>query len=222
VKIAPYDRDDDMLAAALEDGATRVRSGRHRGKAVVLGRGGDAEVELHLDAISRDGVPLLRRRGGGCAVFLDPGNVIISVVRPLPGLGGIKKAFDEISAKLIKALAEAGLPGVAQGGVSDLVLGGRKIGGSCIYRSRGILYYSTTLLIDPELRLVERYLKHPPREPEYRGGRSHAEFMGSISGILGEIGAKRVTERLTSILERGAFPDASSERMPLLRRSASL
>jgi lipoate-protein ligase A len=201
VRIAPYDLDDDLMAATLEDGKARVRAGRYRGKAVVLGRGGQPETELQLEAIADDEVQVLRRHGGGCAVYLDPGNLIISVVWPLPGLGGIKKAFDDISSGLIATLAEAGLAGVTQEGVSDLVLDGRKIGGSCIYRSRDLLYYSTTLLIDPDLDSVERYLKHPPREPDYRRGRDHRQFMGSLSESLGA----PQTERLALDLERNDF-----------------
>jgi lipoate-protein ligase A len=104
---------------------------------------------------------------------------------------------------------------VSQEGVSDLVHDGHKIGGSCIYRSRDLLYYSTTLLIDPDLELVERYLKHPPREPGYRRGRRHAEFMGSISRTLGEIGAKRLVEQLTSLVERDRFwSEACANELP--------
>jgi lipoate-protein ligase A len=198
VRIDPYELDDDLIAAVRADGRQRTRLQRYPGRAVVLGRGGNPEAELKLQAIVDDGLPLLRRHGGGCAVFLDPGNLIFSVVWPLPGLGGIKKAFSEISSGLIAALADAGLPGVTQQGISDLVLDGRKIGGSCIYRSRDLLYYSTTLLIDPDLELVERYLKHPPREPGYRRGRSHSRFMGSLSEILGAAEA----EALARALER--------------------
>jgi len=201
VRIAPYNLDDDLIAATLADGRARVRVGRYQGRSVVLGRGGRPEAELNREAIIDDGVQVLRRHGGGCAVFLDPGNIIVSVVWPLPGLGGIKHAFDDISSGLIATLADVGLPGVTQEGVSDLVLDDRKIGGSCIYRSRDLLYYSTTLLIDPELQLVERYLKHPPREPAYRRSRSHRQFMGSISEILGTFQA----ERLARALERNDF-----------------
>jgi lipoate-protein ligase A len=196
VRIAPYDLDDDLIAATRTDGRARVRVQRYPDKAVVLGRGSSPETELHLDAIIQDGIPVMRRHGGGCAVLLDPGNLIVSVVWPLPGLGGIKKAFDDISSSLIAAIADAGLPGVTQEGISDLVLSGRKIGGSCIYRSRDLLYYSTTLLIDPDLESVDRYLKHPPREPGYRRGRSHASFMGSISESLGALQAERLALRL--------------------------
>jgi lipoate-protein ligase A len=212
VRISPYDFDDDLIEATRADGRPRVRVERFRGHAVVIGRGGRPEVELNHDAILEDGVEVFRRHGGGCAVFLDPGNIIVSVVWPLPGLGGIKQAFNDISNALIKGLAEAGLPGVTQEGISDLVLDGRKIGGSCIYRSRDLLYYSTTLLIDPDLELVERYLKHPPREPDYRHGRSHAEFMGSISESLGLAGAERLVHSLETKCESGSSFYSSASR----------
>jgi hypothetical protein len=31
--------------------------------------------------------------------------------------------------------------------------------------------------------LVDRYLQHPPREPGYRQGRPHTEFMGSLGSL---------------------------------------
>ena len=135
MRIPSYDLDDDLIEATRADGAPRVRVKRFEGHAIVLGRGGRAEAELNREAILEDGIQVFRRHGGGCAVLLDPGNIIVSVIWPLPGLGGIKKAFNDISSALIKGLAEAGLPGVTQEGISDLVLNGRKIGGSCIYLS---------------------------------------------------------------------------------------
>ena len=176
----PYDHDDPMLAATLADGRARGRAYRWQGTAVVIGRGNRQGEELRSDRITADGVPLLRRAGGGCSVVLDPGNVIISLAVPLPGLTGINKALAAIGVALIDHLAACGVRGVKIQGVSDLTLAGRKIGGSCIYRTRDLLYYSTTLLADPDLELVERYLLYPPREPDYRAGRNHRQFMGSL------------------------------------------
>jgi lipoate-protein ligase A len=47
------------------------------------------------------------------------------------------------------------------------------------------VYYSASLLVKPDVSLVERYLRHPPREPEYRRGRSHREFMGALGAAAG-------------------------------------
>ena len=32
---------------------------------------------------------------------------------------------------------------------------------------------------------MERYLQHPPREPDYRRGRSHRDFMGDLATLAG-------------------------------------
>ncbi len=212
MKIGAWDHDDDLLASVRREGTTRIRFVPSAETAVVLGRGSDPEKELRLDELERDGVPVFRRRGGGCAVVLDRGNAIVSVVMPQPGVGGISQAFDTISTQLIEALERAGLPGVAQEGVSDLVLDDRKIGGSCIYRARDLLYYSTTLLVDPDIELSRRYLNHPPREPDYRRGRDHGAFMGSLSMMLGPDETKKLVDRLPLALEEnlvGAFGEPS-------------
>jgi lipoate-protein ligase A len=186
-QLGSYDRDEELIAAVRQSGRGQVRVYPWSEVAVVLGNGSRPEVELQLPAVITDQVPVLRRRGGGCAVVLDPGNLVVSVALPLPGLCGIKTWFGRISAWLIQALGELGVAGVTQQGISDLTIGELKIGGSCIHRSRDLLYYSTTLLIDPDLDLVERYLQHPPREPDYRAGRSHRHFMGSLSALAGPL-----------------------------------
>jgi len=118
-------------------------------------------------------------------VVLDPGNVIVSVAAPMPGVGGVTSVFAACTSWVTEGLAAAGIPGVTGVGVSDLVLDDRKIGGSCIFRTRGLVYYSTTLLVAPDLSLVDRYLPHPPREPEYRRGRTHRDFLGTLPVSLG-------------------------------------
>lgn len=179
-----FDWDDDLLAATKRDGKPRARVYRPSQVSVVLGRGSKLELEVNVDAALEANVPLLRRRGGGCSVVLDPGNVIVSCTLPLPGLGGTTRAFRTISQWIIDALGKTGVPNVHQEGISDLALGMRKIGGACIFRSKDLLYYTTTLLFKPDLDLVERLLKHPPREPDYRAERKHRAFMGSLAGSL--------------------------------------
>ena len=190
--------DEDLIAAIQADGRPRSAVYPHPGLATVIGNGGDAWIETRPERLARDGVPLLRRRGGGCAVVLDPGNLVCSVVLPVPGLGQITHGFAALSRAMAVALESEGVSGVAQAGVSDLTVAGRKIGGSCIWRTRNILYYSTTVLVAPNWELIERYLPHPPREPEYRDGRPHREFLTS----LGELGHHEAPERLAIRLGR--------------------
>ncbi len=198
--IGRYDADEDLIDAVPSDGTARVRVRREPSVSVVLGRGGKAREELVVTACLEDGVPVLRRRGGGCAVLLDPGNLVVSIVRPHPGLAGIKSHFEWISAWLGELLGSLGIPGVELEGTSDLAIGGRKIGGSCIFRRKDLIYYSTTVLVEPRIDLIERYIAHPPREPGYRRGRPHREFVKGLSDPpLGW-----TTDRLLSALQQAA------------------
>ena len=199
----PYLQDDAVIDQVRRDGAARVRVDRVAGTSVVLGRGGKPEIELRPEMLRADGVPVLRRRGGGCAVVLDPGNLVASVTLPLPGVGGVTSAFDAVSRLMIDALAAVGVPGVTREGVSDLALDGRKIGGSCIYRTKGLLHYTTTLLVDPDTDLMERYLAHPPREPEYRRGRRHREFVTGLRAHGLAVDPGRLAEDLATELRHG-------------------
>jgi lipoate-protein ligase A len=198
----PWILDEDLIAAARSSGRPQSAVYPHPEICTVIGNGGDPWVETRPDAMAADGVPLLRRRGGGCAVVVDPGNVICSLVLPVPGIGLITRGFDVISSAMGVALAELGLPGVAQRGTSDLTVGERKIGGSCIWRTRNLLYYSTTLLVAPDWDRIDRYLPHPPREPDYRAGRAHREFLTSLR----ELGDPRAPSDLAADLQRALPP----------------
>ncbi|MFC1639990.1 hypothetical protein ACFL3B_04415, partial [Gemmatimonadota bacterium] len=88
-----FDWDDDLINATRRDGQARVRVYRPDQVAVVLGRGSRPDQEVNVDTVQGDGVHLLKRRGGGCAVVLDTGNVVVSCALPLAGLGRATEAF---------------------------------------------------------------------------------------------------------------------------------
>lgn len=201
--ISPWDREDDLVAEARATGRALCRVYRPDAVAVVIGRGGDAARELHEGAIAADGVPVYRRPGGGGAVVLDPGNLVAVLALPVPGLGGIPAIFTLASRLMIGALAGCGIAEVAQRGTSDLAVGDRKLGGSCLRRERGLAHYATTLLVDPDLALMERYLQHPPREPDYRRGRTHDAFVTTVRRLGGPADPDELLERLEVRLAAG-------------------
>lgn len=179
----PYDRDEDLITATQQDQQGRVRVYAAEDVVVVLGRGSKADVEVDQDACLADGVPVLRRRGGGCAVVIDPGNVIVSATLPIGGFRDSRLYLDALSAWLIAGLAKVGVSSVEQDGICDLVVGDRKVGGACLYRGRDVMFYTVSLLVEPSIELMARYLCHPPREPDYRGGRTHADFVGHLDDV---------------------------------------
>jgi len=180
--IAPFARDEDLIEGVRADGVPRWRVYPWPGETLVLGRGSRADREVHLERCRADGIELRRRRGGGCAVLLDRGNAVVSAVFPLPGMGRIDRAW-RIGLDWLRAgLAGAGCPGIRVRGISDLARDDRKVGGSCLYRARDLVFFTASLLVRADPERIERYLKHPPREPGYRAGRSHRDFVTSLGG----------------------------------------
>ena len=205
-----YPYDERLIQATREDHLSTVEVYRPPEVLVVVGQGSRLKREVNLDAVQRDGVPLYRRRGGGCAVVLDSGNLVVSTAAWLQGRPRIHTWFQELSDWVQKGLQDVGVGGVSRREVSDLVVGRRKIGGACIYRSGSLVHYSTTLLVEPQVELMERYLLHPPREPDYRQGRGHAEFVTQLPAPRGVEALRRALEAVLRPPELSVKPRGSS------------
>ena len=185
--------DEDLLDAVCADPAAgpRLRVWQPTRVAVVLGRANKPEREVRLDVCRADGVPVLRRLGGGGAVVLGPGCLVVSlarrVVRPTALAEHMGFAVEAI-AGWVRGL---GGPQLVTRSHGDLCAGERKVLGSSAFRRRDLFFYQGSLLVDLDLGLVERYLRHPSREPEYRRGRAHREFLSTlaIEGVTVEIDA---------------------------------
>jgi lipoate-protein ligase A len=149
---------------------------------VVIGRASQAEVEVRCDVCTKQDVPVLRRCSGGAAIVTGPGCLMYAVVLSLehrPHLRSIDYAHEFILGRLVAAL-ETSAPGVQRCGTSDLAIDGRKFSGNSMRVSRSHLLYHGTLLYQFPLELIADCLKTPPRQPEYREGRDHLEFVTNL------------------------------------------
>lgn len=149
---------------------------------VVLGRSGQIEREIHLKACRDDNVPVLRRTSGGGTVVGGRGCMFFSLVLSLdrrPGLRMVDTAHRFVMASVQRALSSA-LPKLDVSGSCDLSLDGRKVSGNSMRIRRNWLLYHGTLLLDMNIKLLDRYLQHPPREPDYRDGRKHEQFVANL------------------------------------------
>lgn len=147
---------------------------------IVLGASNNAEEALHTEHVKVDDITVLKRPSGGQTVMLTPNNLIISVVFSNSATVQPKEVFGIINNIIISVLQQAGLDNLSQKGISDICIGGKKILGSSIYRSKDALLYHAVLNIAEPSTTFEKYLKHPSREPEYRNGRKHSEFVTSL------------------------------------------
>jgi len=165
-----------------------------------------AEKELFVDRCLADGVLITERRGGGGTVVLSPGVlVIVAVGEKKDNREWAPEVFNRVNDAVIAALRIAGIDDAVKTGISDIAVGGRKVLGSSLYMGLRppLFYYQSSLMVSNDLGLMDRYLRHPPREPEYRGGRGHSEFcttleecgltvgVGELAGLIeGELRAK--------------------------------
>lgn len=147
---------------------------------IILGASNQPERDLHLDTITGDNIPVYKRPSGGETVLISPETIVISITEhPIP-LIGVKKQFHRYNKLIIQGLSELGVTSVTNRGISDLAIGDKKILGSALYHSRDRVFYHAVLNIGESGELIEKYIKHPVREPDYRQGRSHADFIKSL------------------------------------------
>jgi lipoate-protein ligase A len=200
---------DEALLLAAEDGAAEVlRLWAWASPAVILGAGGRWAEEADAEACARDQVPILRRSSGGGAVLLGSGCLCYTLVLRYdrhPALSDLYASYRHILGSLADALRPFA-SGIEPAGISDLAAAGRKIGGSAQQRKRHCLLHHGTLLHAFDVGMLSRYLRHPPREPDYRTGRSHSDFVTNLSASADDIGVRLrrawgATESLTAIPE---------------------
>lgn len=150
--------------------------------AVILGRSCRFRDEVHGDACSAAGVPVLRRPSGGGTVVIGPGCLMYTVLLPYaehPRLAMIEVAHEFVLSRVRSAVTKLAAD-VAIRGTSDLALADRKFSGNSLRCKRAHLLYHGTLMYDFPLEAVARWLAPPPREPEYRAGRSHGDFIRNL------------------------------------------
>ncbi|PWU11781.1 MAG: lipoate--protein ligase family protein [Verrucomicrobia bacterium] len=66
-------------------------------------------------------------------------------------------------------------------GQTDLAIGGLKFSGNAQRRKKKFLLFHGTFLLGLEIGMVEKTLLSPPRQPEYRRNRSHADFLMNLT-----------------------------------------
>ncbi len=148
----------------------------------VIGRGSKYAQEVNVSACEDAGIPVFRRISGGAAIVAGPGCLLYAVMLSLktrPHLAMVDVAHDFVMQQMVAALKPLATE-LTYAGTCDLVLDGRKVSGNSLRVRRDWLLYHGTLLLDMDLQKIDRYLNHPPREPDYRQHRRHHEFVANL------------------------------------------
>jgi lipoate-protein ligase A len=96
-----------------------------------------------------------------------------------PELRMLDQAHAFVLSRIAGKLRDLGLA-VAPRGTSDLVVGDRKFSGNSLRSKRDHFLYHGTILYDFALDLIGQLLRTPPRQPGYRAGRPHGDFVGNL------------------------------------------
>jgi len=197
--------DEALLLEAESSQASRetLRVWSFASSVVVIGRGSKREVEVDREHCEREGIPVLRRCSGGAALVGGPGCLMYSVVLDLRrrvDLRRVDAAHAWVMSRLLKAVT-CQVPGVRWQGTCDLTLAGRKFSGNSLRIARDHLLYHGTILHAADLVSLQRCLRTPPRQPDYRGGRDHGDFVTNV-----ELDPARLTEDLAACFNATAPP----------------
>ncbi len=193
--------EERLLARAEQEGGPQVlRTWESAVPFVVLGLSCREEADVNLAACREDGVPVLRRKSGGGTVLQGPGSFSYALILHQdtdPALRSIGGANEWVLSRIADQLRLHDVPAEIRG-ISDLAVGGRKISGNAQRRKKDWILFHGTLLHGMPAEQIARYLRMPPRQPDYRADRAHQDFLTTLP--LGP-------DKLVEILEAafGAF-----------------
>lgn len=149
---------------------------------VVLGRSNRSETEVAIDDCQAQGIGVFRRASGGGAVLIGPGCLCYSLVLPISELHrslGVARVTKELMGRTANGL-RLFCPEIQVSGTSDLALSDLKFSGNAQRWLRHAFIHHGTVLYSFDVSCVERTLRHPTREPDYRNSRRHREFITNL------------------------------------------
>lgn len=178
VKISEYDLPDAFL---FREGATGILVWQPQETVIVLGQSNTVETSLQTETVAADGIRVTKRPSGGETVILTPATIAFTVARHFPVMVHFRDFFRMVNSVVIEGLGEMGIAELGSKGISDITIGNRKILGSSMRKVGNNLVYHAVLNMAEDPSLFSKYLRHPRREPDYRAGRKHDEFVTSVA-----------------------------------------
>jgi lipoate-protein ligase A len=155
---------------------------------VVVGYGNEISKEVDAASCKQNNIPILRRCTGGGTVLQGPGVLnysLILQVEAAEALGSIAGANRYIMERHRSALGDLLGSPVEVCGHTDLAIGGLKFSGNAQRRKKRWLLFHGSFLLDLDLGLIQKVLPMPSKQPDYRRGRRHSEFLMNLKVEVG-------------------------------------
>ncbi len=181
-KLALHEALLDLCEAGLEGEILRFWEARSH--FIVIGYANQAAREANLPACQTHGIPVFRRCSGGGTVLQGPGCLSYSLILKIQETGptrGISSSNSFILQRHLAALAPLLKSPIRTEGHTDLALGNLKFSGNAQRRKRHFLIFHGTFLLQFDLPLIEKFLRMPSQQPDYRQARPHSEFLTNLN-----------------------------------------
>ncbi|MGH7941650.1 MAG: lipoate--protein ligase family protein [Limisphaerales bacterium] len=159
---------------------------------VVLGYANKIGAEVNVARCEAERIPVLRRCSGGGTVLQGAGCFNYALILPitansaLSAISGANKYIMNRNGTAIQSMAGKSLSIQARG-CTDLAaaVGSpavfRKFSGNSQRRHKAFLLFHGTFLLNFDLERIGKYLLPPSRQPDYRQGRGHRDFLMNLS-----------------------------------------
>jgi lipoate-protein ligase A len=176
---------DEALLDSCEDGFHQeiLRFWEPDEYFIVLGYSNRFHSEINLEACQKNHIPILRRSSGGGTVLQGSGCLNYSLIlniqnsHPLESITKTNSFIMNFHKETLKSLAGEK---VKFQGTSDLTLDTLKFSGNAQRRKKNFLLFHGTFLLDFNISFIEKFLSMPSKQPEYRQGRSHRDFLTNL------------------------------------------
>jgi lipoate-protein ligase A len=164
---------------------------------VSLGASNNIDSSVYEDICIADNVQIFQRLSGGEAVFLSPNCVVCSALLLANALPRSADYFSSNLQWIVSALEALGIKDIKRKGISDLTIADKKILGCAIYKRTNVILFQAVLNVCEDPAVIHKYLRHPNREPDYRGSRKHEDFITSLRLQGYDFNPQDIAEQLT-------------------------
>lgn len=191
-RLIPFKKYDPYLKTALNDVA--MAHARATGEGVVwlagwtqnclnVGRSQQIGKEVNVEEAKRRAVPIVRRQGGGGAMYLTAnGEITWQIVAPDSSFPReVKEIYREVCGTVVRGLETLGIA-ARHRPINDVVTTeGKKLSGSTVQKKAGVIYVGGTLLYAVNPKEMFSLLTPDPAKLTGKSIKSFFEYVTSIS-----------------------------------------
>jgi lipoate-protein ligase A len=166
--------------------------------------------EVDLDYCQKEGIRIARRFTGGGAVYHGRGNLNFTICadqRKSYVPRSLKKLYQGFVGSIANGLQEIGIPTAYDEKRSCLRIGEKKVTGTAGWIKQGVSFLHGTLLIDANLKTLERSLDAPADQTRYLRDRTRIRCKRSKRDIVTNISAE-VKSRPSDVKIREAIVES--------------